>query len=165
MKLFHIASSSIVLTAMLVAGGCYTPQPTTLYGSEDLPKQDWYTLGDGSSEVKTLPPALQNALADQRLAVNNEMAAKGAISPDTRKRITDLNDACNSAYLVSFDLIATNPTPGLNGYAETWDSRRRDDSMVFNQNFRAMADEWSRFWLMDAPGPTPYNTINTTGRQ
>ncbi len=164
MKPFHIASTSVVLAAMLLAGGCYTAQPTTLYGSDDLPKQDWYTLPAGSSEVNKLPPALQNALADQRLAVSNEIGAKGAISPDTTKRISELNEACNTALLVSFDMVATNPTPGLNGASETWDMRRRNDSMIFNQNLRAMADEWSRFWLMDQPGPTPYNDVNTTGR-
>jgi hypothetical protein len=36
--------------------------------------------------------------------------------------------------------------------------------MVYNQNFRALADEWSRVWLMEMPGGTPYDTVNTTGR-
>jgi hypothetical protein len=36
--------------------------------------------------------------------------------------------------------------------------------MVDDQNFRALADEWSRLWLMERPGGTPYNTVNTTGR-
>jgi hypothetical protein len=165
MKPFTFASATFALSAVLLAGGCYTPQPTTLYGSGDLPKQDWYTLNADAGEVKTLPAALQQSLADQRVAVANELAAKGELSADTHKRIQDLNEACNSAYLVSFDVIATNPTPGLNGYAETWDMRRVNDSMIFNQNLRALADEWSWFWLMDQPDPTGFNTVNTTGRQ
>lgn len=164
MKPSTLVFASTALAAALLAGGCYTAQPTALYGSEDLPKEDWYTLGESSSEVKALPPALQGALKNQKLAVDNEVAAKGEVSADTRKRINDLNEACNSAYLVSFDVIATNPTPGLNGLAETWDMRRVNDSMIYNQNLRALADEWSWFWLMDQPSPTPYNQINTTGR-
>jgi hypothetical protein len=96
--------------------------------------------------------------------VNDEMAATGTISAETRKRIDDLNERCNSAYLTSFDLIASNPTPGLNGYSETWDARRYNDVSVYNQNLRALADEWSRLWLVNYPSGTPYNTYNPTGR-
>jgi hypothetical protein len=93
-----------------------------------------------------------------------EMSSKGELSVETKKSISDLNEACNHAYLTSFDMIASNPTPDLNGQFESWDKRRLNDSMVYNQNLRAMADSWSRFWLMDQPDPTPYNTVNTTGR-
>ncbi|MFO0784252.1 MAG: hypothetical protein U0636_11285 [Phycisphaerales bacterium] len=164
MKPFHLASSAALLSAIVLTSGCYSPQPTELYGSDDLPKKDWYTLPADSSEVQTLPPAYQRALADQREAVASEVGSKGAITPETQKNIAKMNEACNSAYLVSFDLVATNPTPGLNGQSETWDQRRINDSIIYSQNLRALADEWSRFWLMDMPMGTPYNTINTSGR-
>ncbi len=164
MKSFLTASSSLALAAVLLATGCYSPQPTTIYGTADLPKEDWYTLSEKSDLVQSLNPAWQAALAEQRAAVATEIAAKGEISSDTRKRINDLNESCNSVYLVSFNTIATQPTPGLNGFAETYDLRRENDVMIYNQNLRALSDEWSRFWLVDQPGGTPYNTINTTGR-
>ncbi len=168
MKLSSIKSSCLLSAAFLASAtllsGCYTPQPTTLYGAEDLPKQDWYTLSESSSEVKTLPAALRNALEQQRQEVAAEQSSKGELTAQTKKRISDLNEACNGAFLVSFDNIATNPTPELNGQFETWDRRRQNDSMVFNQNLRALADEWSYVWLMERPGGTPYDTVNTTGR-
>ncbi|MFM8699656.1 MAG: hypothetical protein ACKOF7_13585, partial [Phycisphaerales bacterium] len=99
-----------------------------------------------------------------RQEVEAEMAAGGTMSDATKKRVADLDETCNSAYLVSFDLIATNPTPDMNGQLESWDRRRQNDSMVYNQNLRALADEWSRLWLMETPGGTPYDTVNTTGR-
>lgn len=163
MKSFCTLSAAFVASATLLVG-CYSPQPTSVYGSENLPKQDWYTLSDGSSEVKALPPALRNALVQQRQEVSAE-SDKGSLSAETKKRISDLNEACNAAYLVSFDVIASNPTPDLNGQFESWDKRRLNDSMTYNQNLRALADEWSYFWLMERPGGTPYNTVNTTGRE
>jgi len=36
--------------------------------------------------------------------------------------------------------------------------------MVYNQNFRMLADEWSRIWLMERPGGSAYDLVNTTGR-
>jgi hypothetical protein len=86
------------------------------------------------------------------------------LSPETAKKVAELDQTCNDAYLISFDSIASNPTPDLNGQFESWDRRRQNDSMIYNQNFRALADEWSRFWLMEMPGGTPYDTVNTTGR-
>jgi hypothetical protein len=144
--------------------GCYTPQPTTLYRSENLPETHWYALEAGDSRIKVLPAALQNAVTQQRQEVAAEMADKGAVSTELSKKIADLDETCNGAYLVSFDAIATNPTPDLNGQFESWDRRRQNDSMVYNQNLRSLADEWSRFWLMERPGGTPYDTVNTTGR-
>jgi hypothetical protein len=52
----------------------------------------------------------------------------------------------------------------LNGQLESWDRRRQGDSMIYNQNLRMLADEWSRFWLMERPGASPYDTVNTSGR-
>lgn len=164
MKPFHFATSSLILAATLVIGGCYSPQPTEIYGTHDLPKEDWYTLSESDSAVEALPLPWRAALAEQRAAVSMELANTGEISAETRKRINDMNEGCNSAYLVAFNTISNEPTPGLNGYSETYDMRRVNDTMIYNQNLRALADEWSRFWLMDQPGGTPYNTLNTTGR-
>ena len=163
MTLSRLAAPALLVASIAVAG-CYTPQPTTLYGSADLPDTHWYELSDGDKRVKALPAALQNSLTKQRQEVEAELAAGGAMSDSTKKRVADLDETCNSAYLVSFDLIATNPTPDMNGQLESWDRRRQNDSMVYNQNLRALADEWSRIWLMEKPGGTPYDTVNTTGR-
>ena len=114
--------------------------------------------------VEALPAALQNALKKQRQEVEAEKANSENLSDAMKKRIADLDETCNSAYIVSFDRIATNTTPDMNGQLESWDSRRQNDSMIYNQNLRALADEWSRVWLMERPGGTPYNTVNTTGR-
>jgi hypothetical protein len=163
--------SSLLLAASIVASasvltGCYSPQPTDeqLHGYQDLPKADWYTLSDSSSEVKSLPAPLRNAMVRQRQEVDSEMTAKGALSQETQKRIKDMNENCNAAFLTSADNILSNPTPDLNGQFESWDKRRVNDSMIYSQNLRALADEWSRFWLMERPGGTPYDTVNTSGR-
>jgi len=163
MKLSSLAAP-VALASALVVGGCYAPQPTTLYGSDKLPDTHWYELSEGDSMVEALPAALQNALKKQRQEVEAEKANSENLSDAMKKRIADLDETCNSAYIVSFDRIATNPTPDMNGQLESWDSRRQNDSMIYNQNLRALADEWSRVWLMERPGGTPYNTVNTTGR-
>lgn len=162
MKLSSIAVPAVL--AITVLGGCYTAQPTTLYRSDKLPDTHWYALEAGDSRIKVLPAALQNSITQQRQEVAAEIQEKGAISSETSKKIADLDETCNGAYLVSFDAIASNPTPDLNGQFESWDRRRQGDSMVYNQNLRALADEWSRFWLMERPGGTPYDTVNTSGR-
>lgn len=164
MKPFQIASSLLAVSAALVVGGCYPAQPTTIYGTNELPREDWYTLSESSFQVESLDPPLRASLAQQRAEVAREIAEHGEISADTRKRIADLNDRCNTNFLVSFNMIADSPTPGMDGYAENYNQRRQNDAMIYNQNFRAMADEWSRIWLLDYPGGTPYNTLNTTGR-
>ena len=56
------------IAALAVLGGCYAPQPTTLYRSDDLPDTHWYELKEGDSRVKSLPAALQNSLVQQRQA-------------------------------------------------------------------------------------------------
>lgn len=154
----------VALAVSALVGGCYSPQPTELYGSEDLPKEHWYELSEGDSRVKALPAALRNALTKQRQDIAAELANSGATSDESKKKIADLDESCNTAYVVSFDRIASNPTPDMNGQLESWDRRRENDSMVYNQNLRALADEWSRIWLMERPGGTPYDTVNTTGR-
>jgi hypothetical protein len=163
MKMSRLCLPATV-AALAVLGGCYTPQPTTLYRSDDLPDTHWYELSERDSRVKSLPAALQNALVQQRQQVGSELSEKGSLSPETSKKVSDLDENCNGAYLVSFDAIASNPTPDLNGQFESWDRRRQGDSMIYNQNLRALADEWSRFWLMERPGATPYDTVNTSGR-
>ena len=161
------ALMSAMMTVMVV-GGCYVPQPTELYRTEKLPSEHWYTLSESDSRVEALPHALRNSLTQQRQLVALEEGSnensKRPLSPDTVKKVAELDQTCNDAYLISFDSIASNPTPDLNGQFESWDRRRQNDSMVYNQNFRALADEWSRFWLMEMPGGTPYDTVNTTGR-
>jgi hypothetical protein len=162
MKMSRLAVTALV--AALAAGGCYAPQPTTLFRSGDLPKEHWFELPPTEGRVKTLPEALQNALVQQRQEVAADLKQAGAISNATQKRVADLDEACNAAYIVSLASVTANPTPEMNGQFETWDDRRRNDAMVYNANFRALADEWSRLWLMDYPGGTPYDTVNTTGR-
>lgn len=157
-----------LMSAMLAVGGCYAPQPTELYRTEKLPKEHWYALDEDDSRVEALPHALRNSLTQQRqliaLEEGTDKNAKKSLSAETTKKVAELDQTCNDAYLISFDTIATNPTPDLNGQFESWDRRRQNDSMIYNQNFRALADEWSRFWLMEMPGGTPYDTVNTTGR-
>lgn len=164
-KLFAVPA---LMSAMLVAGGCYAPQPTELYRTNKLPSEHWYALDEDDSRVKALPHALRNSLTQQRQLValeeGTDKKTKNDLTPETTKKIAELDQTCNDAYLISFDSIASDPTPELNGQFESWDRRRQNDSMVYNQNFRALADEWSRFWLMEMPGGTPYDTVNTTGR-
>jgi hypothetical protein len=152
------------LLAALTLGGCYAPQPTTLFRSGDYPDQHWFELPATEGRVKSLPEALQNALVQQRQEVAGELSSGGVITSATKQRIADLDEACNGAYVVSFSSVTANPTPELNGQFESWDDRRRNDAMVYNQNFRMLADEWSRFWLMERPGGSAYDLVNTTGR-
>ena len=163
MKMSSI-TAPVLLAAALAAGGCYTPQPTTVYRSDKLPDKHWYELSDSDSRVEALPAALRSSIVQQRQLVDTESAKDGTLSAQTNKEVAELDEYCNGAYLVSFDSIASNPTPDMNGQIESYDRRRQGDSMIYNQNLRAMADSWSRFWLMDQPDPTPYNTVNTTGR-
>lgn len=152
------------IAATLFAAGCYSPQPTTLWRQNDLPSKHWYELSDDDGRIKVLAPALQNSIVQQRQMVATELTKDGTLSPATTKKISDLDETCNGAYLVSFDSIANNPTPELNGQFESWDRRRQGDSMVYSENLRMLADEWSRIWLMERPGGSPYDTVNTTGR-
>jgi hypothetical protein len=163
MKTSTFAAPKLV-AAILLAGGCYAPQPTTLWRQDELPDKHWYELSEDDKRIKALAPALQNSITQQRQLVAAEMEKNGSLSPDTRKKVGDLDETCNGAYLVSFDTIANNPTPELNGQFESWDRRRQGDSMVYSENLRMLADEWSRFMLMERPGGSPYDTVNTTGR-
>lgn len=152
------------LLAALLVGGCYAPQPKTLFRSGDYPTEHWFELPATEGRVKSLPDALQNALVQQRQEVAAELANGGVITNATKQKIAELDEACNGAYVVSFDSVTANPTPELNGQFESWDDRRRNDAMVYNQNFRMLADEWSRIWLMERPGGSAYDLVNTTGR-
>jgi hypothetical protein len=163
MKMSSI-TAPVLLAAALVAGGCYAPQPTSVYRTDELPDKHWYELKDSDSRIEVLPAALKSSITQQRQMVEAEMAKDGSLSAQTNKQIADLDEYCNGAYLVSFDSIASNPTPDLNGQLESWDRRRQGDSMIYNQNLRMLADEWSRFWLMERPGASPYDTVNTSGR-
>ena len=163
MKMSSI-TAPVLLAAALVAGGCYAPQPTTVYRSDKLPDKHWYELSDSDSRVEALPAALRSSIVQQRQLVDTESAKDGTLSAQTNKEVAELDEYCNGAYLVSFDSIASTPTPDMNGQIESYDRRRQGDSMIYNQNLRALADEWSRFWLMERPGASPYDTVNTTGR-
>jgi hypothetical protein len=163
MKMSSI-TAPVLLAAALAAGGCYTPQPTTLYRSDKLPDKHWYELSDSDSRVEALPAALRSSLVQQRQLVDTESAKDGTLSAQTNKEVAELDEYCNGAYLASFDSIASNPTPDMNGELESWDRRRQGDSMIYSQNLRMLADEWSRFWLMERPGASPYNSVNTSGR-
>lgn len=163
MKMSQIVAPAL-LTASIMVAGCYAPQPTTLFRTNKLPDKHWYELSESDSRIEALPAALRNSITQQRQMVETETAGGGAISPETSKKVADLDETCNGAYLISFDSIASGPTPEMNGQLESWDRRRQGDSMIFNQNLNALADEWSRFWLMEMPSSTPYDTVNTTGR-
>jgi hypothetical protein len=162
MKMSRLAVPALL--AALAVAGCYAPQPTTVFRSGDLPKEHWFELPETEGRVKTLPDALQNALVQQRQEVAADLKQNGVISNTTLKRVADLDEACNGAYLVSLASVTSNPTPEMNGQFETFDDRRRNDALVYNANFRALADEWSRVWLMEMPGGTPYDNVNSTGR-
>ena len=162
MKMSRLAVPALL--AALAVAGCYAPQPTTVFRSGDLPKEHWFELSATDGRVKSLPDALQNALVQQRQQVAADLTQNGVIASSTLKKVADLDEACNGAYLVSFDSVAANPTPEMNGQFESFDDRRRNDSMVYNANLRALADEWSRVWLMEMPGGTPYDNVNSTGR-
>lgn len=163
MKTSTLLAPALLASALGLAG-CYAPQPTTLYRSDKLPETHWYEVKESDSRIEVLPAALRQALVQQRQEVADEMAKDGQLSAAMNKKIADLDESCNGAFLVSFDSVASNPTPEMNGQLESWDRRRQNDSMVYDQNLRALADEWSRVWLMERPGSTPYDTVNTTGR-
>lgn len=168
--------SSIALPAFLAfafIGGCYTPQPTSLYRSDRLLSDDevlemarcWSDWGRSNfSTWNDLSDNTKQRLNQLWTKAHSEMIRDGKLSPETRQMVVRETEALNTELLVSFDAIASNPTPDLNGQFESWDRRRQNDSMVYNQNLRSLADEWSRFWLMERPGGTPYDTVNTTGR-
>ena len=80
MKLSSIAVPALL--AITVIGGCYSPQPTTLYRSDKLPETHWYALEASDSRIKVLPAALQNSITQQRQEVAAEMQEKGAVSTE-----------------------------------------------------------------------------------
>ena len=167
-----------LMSAMLAVGGCYAPQPTMadLYGSDKiLTDQEYLEMARCWLDSERSNYKVWSSLSENKRETLNQLWTKGhqeildrgQMSSDT---LTNLKSVCDGIRdevryePVSFDAIASNPTPDLNGQFESWDRRRQNDSMVYNQNFRALADEWSRFWLMEMPGGTPYDTVNTTGR-
>ncbi len=161
------------VAALAVLGGCYAPQPTTLYRSDEvLSDEEYLEMARGWMDLSRANYGEWTSLSvNQRVTINQlwtkahqEMIANGKISPGTRQALSAFADFRNTEKLVSFDAIASNPTPDMNGQLESWDRRRQGDSMIYNENLRALADEWSRFWLMERPGGTPYNTVNTSGR-
>ena len=170
-----LIAAPALMSAMLAVGGCYAPQPTMadLYGSDKILTDQEYLemarcwLDSERSNYKVWSSLSENkreTLNQLWTKVHQEMLERGELTPATRTAMRDTAEYFNTKKLVSFDTIASNPTPDLNGQFESWDRRRQNDSMVYNQNFRALADEWSRFWLMEMPGGTPYDTVNTTGR-
>ena len=164
MKSALLLAATLVATSVLT--GCYSPQPTDeqLYGYKDLPKEHWYLLPADDSRRVALPKSIQDRLCVVWKRATEDEGKLGKVSPETQKQIDDSDQLCNSLYLTSADVILSNPTPDLNGQFESWDKRRVNDSMIYSQNLRALADEWSRFWLMERPGGTPYDTVNTSGR-
>jgi len=166
------ALMSAMMTVMVV-GGCYAPQPTELYRTDELLTDTeyvemarcWTELSRSNyNEWKSYSENEKIRVNQLWTKVHQEMLERGELTPATRTAMRDTAEYFNTKKLVSFDTIASNPTPDLNGQFESWDRRRQNDSMIYNQNFRALADEWSRFWLMEMPGGTPYDTVNTTGR-
>lgn len=172
MKMSSI-TAPVLLAAALVAGGCYAPQPTTLYRSDELLSdqeylemaRSWTELSRSNySDWKELSDNEKQTINQIWTKAHEEMIRDGKMSPATRQALGDFAERMNTKKLVSFDAIASNPTPDMNGELESWDRRRQGDSMIYNQNLRMLADEWSRFWLMERPGASPYDTVNTSGR-
>ena len=89
MKMSSI-TAPVLLAAALAAGGCYTPQPTTLYRSDKLPDKHWYELSDSDSRVEALPAALRSSLVQQRQLVDTESAKDGTLSAQTNKEVAEL---------------------------------------------------------------------------
>jgi hypothetical protein len=172
MTLSRLAAPALLVASIAVAG-CYTPQPTTLYRQDKALSDEevlemarcWSDWGRSNSDVwKSLSDNRRARLNQVWTKAHSEMLRDGKMSPETKQMVINETDQLNTELIVSFDAIASNPTPDMNGQLESWDRRRQNDSMVYNQNLRALADEWSRVWLMEKPGGTPYDTVNTTGR-
>jgi hypothetical protein len=159
-----------LLLTPLVLGGCYSRQPTyddlieEATAKADHEAEHFFLLSRNSSTFKSLSKGKQAELNDLWRQYHKELGETGRISGDTRNWIDRTDAECRTALVVSFDQVAANPTPEMNGQLESYDARRRNDAMVENENLRALADEWSRVWLMERPGGSPYNTVNTTGR-
>ena len=146
------ALMSAMMTVMVV-GGCYAPQPTELYRTEKLPSEHWYTLDEDDSRVEALPHALRNSLTQQRQLVALEQGSEKnseekPLSPETAKKVAELDQTCNDAYLISFDSIASNPTPDLNGQFESWDRRRQNDSMAHGDARRYAVRHGEYHWSL-----------------
>jgi hypothetical protein len=183
MKMSSI-TAPVLLAAALVAGGCYAPQPTTLYHVGDIQEpletdDDYLEMARCWADLSRSNYGVWKSLSDNQKETLNQLWTKahqeqlrdGKLSPATksaiaaeRKVLNDKFEQQNIEKYVSFDAIASNPTPDMNGELESWDRRRQGDSMIYNQNLRMLADEWSRFWLMERPGASPYDTVNTSGR-
>lgn len=179
----------VALAVSALVGGCYSPQPSfsedvalPAYAegdaeaakqvNEEIMARDrvpnatdyWFLLPRSGPTFRALPRPNQDSLNSLWTRYHTEIGASGTISSKTRELIESSAASSRTALVVSFDQICTNPTPEMNGQLESFDARRSSDSLIYNQNLRAMADEWSRIWLMERPGGTPYNTVNTSGR-
>ena len=163
------APALLVASSSFALGGCYMRQPT--YGdvideacaSADTEKE-FFLLPRESKTFKGFSAGRQRDLNDLWKQYHTELGRDGKISPATQAWIDRSDAECRTALTVSFDAICANPTPEMNGQLESYDARRRNDTLIYNENLRALADEWSRAWLMEKPGGTPYNTVNTSGR-
>ena len=67
-------------------------------------------------------------------------------------------------YATDLKSILANPSPELQGVAETPNDVNRNLAINFNSNMRQASDDLGRVFLLDRPSfGSPYPIVNTTG--
>jgi hypothetical protein len=67
-------------------------------------------------------------------------------------------------YATDLKSILANPSPELQGVAETPNDVNRNLAINFNSNMRQASDDLGRVFLLDRPNlGSPYPIVNTTG--
>jgi hypothetical protein len=163
-----LAFSASCVSTLLLLVSCAGPQPTTLTGSDELPK-DWLALSGNDGKVQSLDPSTQELLATTRKLMEAERRtaeykSSGDYSQSTKTAMANACRAADSAYLASNAVLQRNLTPELYSTASTKDEANWDWYQVTNQDLRMVGDDWARFWLVDRPSYlSPYPIVNTTG--
>ncbi|MSR19219.1 MAG: hypothetical protein EXS00_08705 [Phycisphaerales bacterium] len=157
-----------IVASILCAACANQPQPSDVFGSDGLPA-DWTVVGLKDSRYLALDATTRRTLIALKELIAKEMTSTaytfyGRLSDETLKRIAEVQDECNTSYMVCFAMIARNPTPELSGVAETENDRTRGQAMVLDVNMRSIQDEWEGAWLMDRPASSAFPLVNTSGQ-
>ena len=155
--------------AIALAGCQSSPQPTSVYRSEQLPG-DWFALGSGDWRVQALSPSSRAFREDFKARLAEERASPeyrfyGGYSDATLLGIARAQEFLNTAFLTSPSTINSGLNPELHALAETHDDSRRNHAANANSDLRALRDDWNRLWLDDSPSKlSPYPIMPTGGQ-
>ncbi len=154
----------------LILGGCQPgAQPTSVYGSNQLPK-DWLTLAQNDWRLAALPAPTSDYLASVRSAMIRERNTEyyhfyGRYTDGTLKQIAEANNIASTAFLVAPRTVYHSLTPELFNTSESYDEANGHFAVQVNTDLRSLQNDWSRVWLTDRPSSLSPYPITPMGGQ